>query len=105
VPALKAATSNPEGTLTSVAAEAGPGGNVDEVGWMAEAVGPLVIAMGGKMWPLAWTSLQLTVSTMRLYDHRIYSKNCHGYVHQQKIPGEEMTGQLQLHRNSTAPDG
>ncbi len=67
MPALMAAAENPEGTFTSTATEAGPEDDKDEA-WrsltpaMTLAVRPLVTAMTGKTWPLAWTSLQLAGS-------------------------------------------
>jgi hypothetical protein len=33
---------------------------------MTEAVRPLVTTMAGKTWPIAWTSLQLDASTIKL---------------------------------------
>jgi hypothetical protein len=49
----------------SAAAEAGIEVGCD-ASVIAEAIGPLVTAVTGKMWPPAWTSLQLAGSTIRL---------------------------------------
>ncbi len=64
LPTLKAAAENPEGSFTSVAAEAGLeiGGDAP---LMTEAVGLLVTPVVGKTRP-AWTNLQLAGSTIRL---------------------------------------
>ncbi len=62
---LKAAAVNPEGSFMLAAAEAGleVGGDAPVI---TEAVGPLVTTVVGKTRPPAWTSLQLTGSTIRL---------------------------------------
>jgi hypothetical protein len=69
LPTLKAAASNPEGSFTPAAAEAGLEIGAD-VPVMTEAVGPLVTAVVGKTRPPAWTSLQLAGSTVRLWAHK-----------------------------------